>query len=159
MIVQIRDWYLSRTQREQYLLLAMVAIAVPLLVWLLIVQPVSSGFRQALNTHLQAVDRHGRVLALADAMKRAPARQAAQPGGADLTLVVTEAAMQAGVVLQGTTPSGANAVQVTIGGGQMPAIAQWLRGMEQRGILVQDLRVTPLPDGSVNASARVARAS
>jgi general secretion pathway protein M len=159
MIVRLRDWYLARTQREQYLLLAMTAIAVPLLVWLLLVRPLSAAYEDALKEHLAAVDRHGRVLALADAIKTAPARPRTQASGADLALVVTEAATQSGISLQGAAPSGPNAVQVTVGGGQATAITQWLRGVEERGLVVEELRLTPLPDGSVNMSARVARLS
>jgi general secretion pathway protein M len=159
MIVRVRDWYLTRTQREQLLLLAMLAIAVPLLAWLLIVRPVTSAYQEALRAHLEAVDRHGRVLVLADVAKRSPPAPRLPSGGADVSLIVTEVATQSGVALQGTSPSGSNAVDVTVGGGQGPAIAQWLRGLDQRGFVVQELRMTPLPDGTVNVSARVARPS
>lgn len=159
MIVRVRDWYLTRTRREQYLLLAMVAIAVPLFVWLLIVRPLTTAYQDALRDHLAAVDRHGHVLALANAIKTSPARPRSQPSGADLALVVTEAATQSGISLQDASASGPNAVQVTVGGGQATVITQWLRGIEGRGLIVQELRMTPLPDGSVNMSARVARAS
>jgi general secretion pathway protein M len=156
MTASMRDWFLGRTKREQRLILLMLAIALPLLAWLLVVRPVGAAYDVALQNHLAGVDRHGRVLALTEAARSVPARPV-EASKADLQLVVTEAASQAGITLQGATANGANSVDVTVAGGRATALGQWLAQFEARGITVEQMTMTPLPDGTVNMSARLAR--
>jgi general secretion pathway protein M len=156
MTMGLKDWFLGRTQREQRLVLLMVAIALAVFVWLLVVRPLGASYRDAVQDHLAAVDRHGRVLALVDAVKAAPAR----PVGAttaDLELIVSQAASEAGIALEAMSPNGTNAIELTVVGGRATALAQWLAQLEAQGIAVQQLSMTPLPDGTVNMSARLAR--
>ena len=156
MTASMRAWFLGRTKREQGLIVLMLAIALPLLAWLLVVRPVGAAYDDARQDHLAAVDRHGRVLALAEAARSTPARPV-EASKADLQLVVTEAASQAGITLQGATANGANSVDVTVAGGRATALGQWLAQFEARGITVEQMTMTPLPDGTVNMSARLAR--
>lgn len=157
MILAVREWYGGRTRREQLLLLVMVAIAVPLLLWLLVVMPVTAAYRDSLQDQLEAVDRHGRVLALADAAKASPARAPSPDAGTDMQLLLTEAAGNAGIALQQATPDGPDAATVGAAGVRAPAVAQWLRELDARGIAVSELRMTPQGDGTVSVSARLAR--
>jgi general secretion pathway protein M len=152
----VRNWFTSRTKREQHLILLMLAIALPVLAWLLVVRPLSGAYDQALDDHLAAIDRHGRVLALAEAARSTPARRV-QANKADLQLIVTQAATQAGITLQGANASGTNAVDVTVAGGRATALGQWLAQFEAQGIAIQQMSLTPQPDGTVNMSARLAR--
>ena len=152
----IRDWFLSRTKREQRLVLLMVAIAVPVLAWLLIIRPLGAAYAAALDDHLAAIDRRGRVLALAEAAKSAPARRV-EANKADLQLIVTQAATQAGITLQGANASGPNTVEVAVAGGRATVLGQWLAQFEAQGIAVQQMTMMPQPDGTVSMSARLAR--
>jgi len=152
----VRDWFMSRTKREQSLLLLMLALALPVLAWLLVVRPLNAAYDDALDDHLAAVDRHASVLALAEAAKAEPSRRV-EANKADLQLVVTQAARQAGITLQGADPSGSNAVDVAVAGGRATALGQWLAQFEAQGIAVQQMSMTPQPDGTVNMSARLAR--
>ena len=156
MTATVRDWFLARTQREQRLVLLMLAIALSVLAWLLVVRPLSGAYDDALRDHLAAIDRHGRVLALAEAAKATPARRV-EANKADLQLIVTQAASEAGITLQAATPSGPNAVDVTVAGGRATILGQWLAQFEANGIAVRQMSMTPLPDGTVNMSARLAR--
>jgi general secretion pathway protein M len=156
MTAAIRDWFLGRTKREQRLILLMLAIAVPLLAWFLVVRPLSTAYDDALQDHLAAVDRHGRVFAMAEAARSTPSRPV-EAAKADLQLVVTEAARQAGITLEGATANGSNIVDVTVAGGRATALAQWLAQFEARGVTVQQMTMTPLPNGTVNMSARFVR--
>lgn len=158
MIARLHEWYGGRSRREQLLLLLMLAIAIPLLAWLLIVRPIGGAYDRALEEHLEAVDRHGRVLALADAAKSKPAVAPGNQSNADLELIVTEAASQAGIVLEGATLSAPNVIDVSVTGAKATAATQWLRDFEARGIRAQEMRMTPLPDGNVNLFARMVRA-
>jgi general secretion pathway protein M len=156
MIDRARDWFHGRTQREQRLVLLMLAIAAPVLAWLLVVRPLSAAYDEAMQDHLAAIDRHGRVLALAEAAKATPARRI-KANEADLQLIVTQAATQAGITLKAATPNGPNVVDVTVAGGRATALGQWLAQFEAQGIAIRQMTMTPLPDGTVNMSARLAR--
>jgi len=156
MTATVRDWYFARTERERRLILLMAAIALPILAWLLVVRPLSAAYDGALRDHLAAIDRHGRVLALADAAKSGPARRV-EANKADLQLIITQAASQAGITLQGVTPSAGNSVDVTVAGGGATVLGQWLAQFEAQGIAIQQMTMTPLPDGTVNMSARLAK--
>lgn len=156
MIVRVREWYEGRTAREKRMLVAMIALAVPLLAWLLVVRPLNNAYDEALERHLEAVDRHGRVAALADRIKVQPARPAA-PRNVELQFVVSEAAGLAGLTLAEVSPSGTDTVAVTATNARAPAASEWLRSLEARGLLVEELRMTPTAEGGVNVSARLAR--
>jgi len=156
MIVTIRDWFRARMLREQRLVLLMLWIALPVLAWLLVVRPLSAAYDDALDDHLAAIDRHGRVLALAESAKATPARRV-EANKADLQLIVTQAATQAGITLQGANPIGSDAVDVTVSGGRATVLGQWLAQFEAQGVAIQQMSMTPLSDGTVNMSARLAR--
>lgn len=157
MIVAVREWYGSRSARERRLILAMLAIAVPLLAWLLIVAPLSRAYEAALERHLEAVDRNGRVRALADPARASRPVMVQASGAADLSLIVAEAAAQAGFTLDSASPAGADTVAISVAQARPTAAVQWLRDFELRGIRVEDLRMTPAADGTVSVSARLVR--
>jgi general secretion pathway protein M len=154
-IVKVREWYSARTKREQQLLLLMAGLAIPVLAWL-IVMVMNGAYDKALQRHLEAVDRHGRILALADTLKGSPAGATAEPQ-ADLQVTVTEAAGQAGQTLQSANASGPNSIDIAITGTTAPLAAQWLHDLQQRGIFVEQLRMSPQPDGTLSLSATLTR--
>ncbi|MFP5328527.1 MAG: type II secretion system protein GspM [Alphaproteobacteria bacterium] len=156
MIIRVREWYRARTRREQWLIVAMVGIALPLFIWLAIVLPLANAYQAAHERHLQAIDRHGRILTLAKAIEAEPSR-ARLNRNIDLQLLVTEAAGAAGIALGDVNPSGAESISLTIANTAAPAATEWLRGLEARGLSIQELRITPAGEGVVNVSARLAR--
>ena len=157
MIVTVREWYSARSVRERRLILLMLVIAVPLLAWLLVVVPLSNAYEEALERHLEAVDRNGRVRALAEPARISRPLAAPAAGAADLALVVTEAATQAGLTLDSTSPAGPDAVTISIAQARPMAAVQWLRDFELRGIRVEDMRMAPAADGTVSLTARLVR--
>ncbi len=92
MIVTIRHWYAARSGREQTLLLALLAIAVVLVAWLLVILPLRAAYASALEKNLAATDRHGRILALTEAARKAPPRPPVALPSSDMTLVVGDSA-------------------------------------------------------------------
>lgn len=157
MIVRVREWYEGRTRREQLLLLSMIAIAAPVLAWLLVVQPLDRAYEAALQEQLEALDRHGRVKMLADLGRAKPAASAPAEPDVDLQLVVTQSAGQAGLALQSATPAGADRIEVAVEGSPATGIVRWLGDLEAVGVRVEELRMTPQPGGTANMSARLAR--
>jgi len=155
-IVRIREWYGARTRREQWMLAAMAGIAIPMLVWLVIIRPLANAYDAAHQRQLQAVDRNGRIHTLAKAIEAKPS-QARLERSIDLQLLVTEAAGAAGVALADVNPSGSESISLTISNTSAPAATEWLRELESRGLSIEELRITPSGEGAVNVSARLAR--
>jgi general secretion pathway protein M len=153
MIVALRHWYSGRSLREQRLILAMLAIALPLLAWLLIVAPLSRAYDDALERHLAAVDRNGRVRALAGGGTES---RTGAPAG-DLALLVTDSAGRAGLTLDSNSPAGAHAVTVAVAQASPTAVTQWLSSVEGHGLRLDNLRIVPAGPGGVSLTAQVWR--
>ena len=153
MIVVVRDWYGQRSAREQRLLLAMLVIAVPLLVWLAVIVPLERAYDRALERQLEAVDRHARILSLAERAKGAPARRPAPV--VDLALFLTDNARQAGMTAAPSAAPQPGSSLVTIATASAPAALEWLRQLEASGYVVSDVRIAPAADGSVAVSATI----
>ena len=134
----------------------MIAIASLLLAWLLIAT-LARSYDAALERHLEAVDRNGRVRALAEVRAPNPAVGTPPVGAPDLALIVAESAAQAGLALASNSAAGADTVNVTITQARPTAAVQWLRDFELRGIRAEDLRMVPGADGSVSVNARLVR--
>jgi len=154
----IREWFAGRSPRERWMVILMLAIVVPVVAWLLVVRPLNSAYDAALERHLQAVDRNGRVRMLAELARKQPGRARAAAPVADLGLVVAEAAGQSGLTLDGNNPIGPNSVSVSVGQASASQALQWLRDLEARGLVVLEWRMTPAGAGSVSLTARIAKA-
>lgn len=152
----VRAWFAARSQREKRLLVLMAAVALPTLAWLFVI-PLQAAYESALQEQLEAVDRNGRVRALAEGARARPAAERQPQAAADLALVVTESAAQAGIPLEIHSPAGPNAVTVQVGNANATAVIQWLGDLETRGISVEELRMTPSADRTVAMSARLRR--
>lgn len=154
MIVRLRHWYLARTARERRLVQVMAAIAIPLLVWLLLVRPLGNLYQDALQQQLEAVDRNGRVKALAERAGDGPATvPAAVP---DLALFVIDSARQRGISAEARAGTAPGSAAVSIASAPAPIALDWLRGLESQGYVLSDVRVTPAGSGAVAISATLA---
>lgn len=156
MILGVREWYGTRSTREQRLILLMVGIALPLLAWLLLVQPLSRAYDAALDRHLLSIDRNARVRALAESA-RSVSSASTGPAAQDLGMLVTESAGRAGLAIASNAGAGAGTANVTIAQAPSTAAMQWLRELETRGVRIEELRIAPAGQGLVSVTARLAR--
>lgn len=153
MIVHFSEWYGARSRREQRLLQLMAAIVIPLFVWLLLVRPLSNAYDNALQRHLQVVDRNGRVKALA---ARASGGEANVPAAVpDLALFLSDSARQRGITAEGRAASAPGSAVISIASSSAPTALEWLRGLEADGYRVSDVRVAPTGGGAVAVTATV----
>ena len=155
MIVLFREWYGARSRREQRLLQLMAAIAIPLLVWLLLVRPLSNAYDNALQRHLQAVERNGRVKALAARTSGAAAN--APAAVQDLALFLSESARQRGITAEGRAGSAPGSAVISIASSSAPTALGWLHGLEAEDYRVNDVRIVPTGGGAVAVTATVSR--
>jgi len=152
-IVPFRAWYGARSRREQRLLQLMAAIVIPLLAWLLVVRPLSNAYDNALQRHAQAVDRNGRVKALA---ARASGAEANVPAAVpDLALFLSDSARQRGMKAEGRAASAPGSAVISIASSSAPTAFEWLRGLEADGYRVSDLRIAPSNGDAVAVTATV----
>ena len=151
----LTSWFRGRSAREQRMLLVMLTVAAPVLLWLLVWRPLTGALDAARERHAEAVERHGRVQAAAAALKGAGRPVAAPPG--DLASYVGQAASNSGLSLTAADAQGPNRTAVTIASGDPRAMIGWLRGFEQQGLVVRELRMAPATGGSASLTAVVAR--
>ena len=153
MIVHVRTWYGARSRRERLLLQLMAAVAIPVLIWLLLVRPLGNAYDTALQRHLQAVDRNGRVKALAERVSGGEAKvPAAAP---DLAQFLGDSARQRGITLVGRAAPAPGSAVISIASISAPTALEWLRGLEADGYRVNDVRVVPTGGGAVAVTATV----
>jgi len=159
-LAPVTDWFMARSLRERWLLALMLAIAVPLLCFLLIYRPLTAAIERAEQRHAAAVTNHGLVLsrlAQLDRVQR-PAARAIPQSSAPLSLRVTEAAALAGVSLSANEPRGTASALITLAPAAPTAALRWLRQLEEQGIIVRELTITPQPGGQVVATATLSQA-
>lgn len=157
MIVRVTDWYGTRSVRERRLILLMLAIALPLLAWLLVVLPLTRAYEAALDRHLESVDRNGRVRALAAGARSGRAAPAAA-AGQDMGMLLTESAARAGLVIAASESGGPGVANVSIAQAPSAGAMQWLRELESVGVRIEELRMAPAGQGLVSLSARLSGA-
>lgn len=140
-------WFRSRTQREQYLVLAGAAMTVLALCYFLVV-PLGDALDSARARHADAVIALGETQARVDAVKAAQASHAA-PLDAPLESVVRARANDAGFALASVVPQGTDRVQLSIASARPGALVSWLAELEASGILVDRLATTDNGDHTV----------
>lgn len=154
-MVHTRQWFLARSRREQLLLSAMLAIALPLLAWLLVYRPVGAALTSARERNVAAVQEHGKVVArLAQVKQAAPATS--MPPTGDIAVLVSESAGRNGVILASNSMQGPDVAAFVTQAGPVTAALRWLQELEGRGVAVRELQITPA-GGGVAVTAQVAR--
>lgn len=153
--VPARDWFMSRTPRERWLLSAMLAIALPLLAFLLVYRPLMVRLDEAKARHLAAVQRHGAVQAQLAMLEEAP-RAVTRPTAGSLSIRITDAAAQAGVRLTANQPRGNDVAVIAVAPAPPTATLRWLRELEANGISIRELSVSPQGAGAAVVSATLA---
>jgi general secretion pathway protein M len=141
----MRIWWDARSERERWLVGTMLVLALILLLWLLIVRPLSDALDAAKMRHGAA------AIALAEARARArPAAGGPAAAGPAAAIVVRTAAAAGfpGARVAGRGPGRATA---TLDAARPQALFAWLAQMEQEGLVVERLRVQANPDRTLSA--------
>jgi type II secretory pathway component PulM len=156
----VTGWFMSRTVRERWLIALMLAVSLPILTYYAIYNPLRQSIERAQQRHVAAVRSHGLVLARLAQLDQAqrPAVAAPPTGNAPLSLRITEAAALAGISLTANEPRGPASALITLAPAAPTAALRWLRGLEEQGIIVRELTITPQPGGQVIATATVSQA-
>ena len=142
------QWWAGRSQRERALLLVMLAIAAPLLLWLLYLMPIDRAIESARTEHWAATQRLIQVRSDTASLKGASsvAREAAQ-------VIAQRSAAAAGFVPTRLEPTSDGKVSLTLGSAKPAALARWVRALDAEGLFVESINLRPNADGTVAVDA------
>lgn len=150
MIARLKTLWLARTPRERWLLGVMLALVALVLVWLVILRPLSDMLSEARQRHGEA------VAALAEARSQAAAiaaleRNRPAPFAGPIDTAIGAAASDAGFQLSALQPEGPGRVSLSIAAAKPQALFGWVAGLEAQGYIVQSLTASSNPDRTLSA--------
>ena len=145
-------WWRLRSEREQRLLLVMFGLIALVLVWLLVVRPLSDALDSAKRRHGDA------VTALAEARARAatgarPPAASAPPAPLPIDAYIGRTASEAGFTGARITAQGPARAAVAIDAARPQAFFAWVRLIEQNGVVVETLRARANSDRTLAVEA------
>lgn len=153
---RVTAWYIGLTTRER--LLVSVAGAMMALVVLIygIVLPVGTMLDDAAVRHRTATERAGRIGGQIAALKSAPRVTAAALAG-PVEQVAGASAQEAGFVVQSNQRRGSDMAVIVIPTARPSAALAWIDGLSAQGLAVEQLTMTPAPDGTVSVNVTLRR--
>lgn len=155
---QVSTWYIGLTRRERVLVSIGGALAAVILLVYGIVLPVGNALDAAATRHREATERAGRVTSGIAALKRAPvARTAALAGPVEQ--IAGASAQEAGFVVQSNERRGSDMAVLVIPTARPSAALAWLDALGGQGLAVEQITLTPAPDGTVSINVTVRKAS
>jgi general secretion pathway protein M len=153
---RVSAWYIGLTTRERTLVsVAGVLMALVVLVYGIIL-PVGDALDDAALRHRLATERAGRITAQLSGLKSAARANAAAPAG-PVEQLVGASAQEAGFVIQSNQQRGADATVIVIPAARPSAALAWIDGLSAQGLAVEQLTMTPAPDGTVSINLTVRR--
>lgn len=152
---KLRSWYFGLSLRERRLVLLMIAVAVPVLLWLAVWRPVAAAHDTALENYRMALDRNGRIAAMTG-VTEGDERPAPVIDGSLAAWLLNHASERGLVLARQEDLSDARA-EVEMGAAGPADIARWLGALEAEGLRIENVRLGPSPNGGVAMTATVGR--
>ena len=139
-------WWEARSERERWLVGLMLVLAVILLLWLLIVRPLSDALDAAKMRHGNA------AAALAQARARAqPPTSSAPATSGPIDAVAARTTTSAGFPGARIAGQGPGRASVSLDAARPQALFGWIAQMEQAGLVVERLRAQANQDHTLSA--------
>lgn len=155
---QVSTWYIGLTRRERVLVSIGGALAAVILLVYGIVLPVGNALDAAATRHREATERAGRITAGIAALKRAPAARTAALAG-PVEQIAGASAQEAGFVVQSNERRGSDMAVLVIPTARPSAALAWLDALGGQGLAVEQIILTPAPDGTVSINVTVRKAA
>ncbi|WP_439532479.1 type II secretion system protein GspM [Polymorphobacter sp.] len=148
-------WWQRLSRRERRLVLAMLAVALPVLLWLAVLRPLGAA-REAALLRLETASRAQADVTAAGAAIRAAEARAGQGGGeAALTERVRQAVAAAGLASESLEQDGNGQVTLRIAAARAPVLLGLAATLEAGGMIVQTLSISRNDDTTVSARLTV----
>lgn len=149
-------WYGGLTARERGLVSVAGGLVASIVLVYGIVLPVGTALDDAADRHRNATERAGRIEAQIAALKAAPAGKTALLAG-PVEQIAGASAQEAGFVVQSNQRRGSDMAVILIPTARPSAALAWLDGLMAQGLAVEQLTMTPAPDGSVSVNVTLRR--
>jgi general secretion pathway protein M len=156
MMGRLSAWFIGLTGRERWLVGVAGGLTALIVLVYGIVLPLGDALDDAALRHREATERAGRIVAGLEALKRAPAVKAAALVG-PVEQVAGASAQAAGFVVQSSQRQGSDMVVLIIPTARPSATLAWLDGLAAQGLSVEQLTMTPAPDGTVSVNVTLRR--
>ena len=144
------SWWSERSRREQRLIQVMLALAVLVLGWLLVVRPLIDMREAAKERHAAA------VVALGEARARAtPGAATGAPAAGPVDALVARTANEAGFTNARITSQGGERASVAVDAARPQVLFGWVARLEQSGLVVERLNARTNSDRTVAAELTV----
>lgn len=154
MIAALKIWFAALSQRERWMVGVAGVLAASVLLIFGVILPSLSAIASAEISHDEAVQRRGRVEATVDAaLAQKPA--ASIVSGANIDLIVTQAAAEKGFDLVKSAGAAPGQMSFRMDQARAPALFAWLAGMEAQGIAVRSIAVRSGTNGSLTVDAQL----
>ncbi len=158
MMGRVSAWFIGLTGRERWLVGVAGGLTALIVLVYGIILPLGTALDEAALRHREVTMRAGRIIAGLEALKRAPAAKAAALAG-PVEQVAGASAQAAGFVVQSSQRQGSDMVVLTIPTARATAALAWLDGLGGQGLAVEQLTMTPAPDGTISVNVTLRRVS
>ena len=140
------NWWSERSRREQRLIQVMLALAVLVLGWLLVVRPLIDMREAAKERHAAA------VVALGEARARAtPGAAPGAPAAGPVDALVARTANEAGFTNARITSQGSERASAAVDAARPQVLFGWVARLEQSGLRVERLTARTNSDRTLAA--------
>jgi general secretion pathway protein M len=153
---RVNAWYTGLTGRERMLVSVAGALMALIVLVYGIILPVGTALNDAAVRHRLATERAGRIAAQIETLKSAPRAKAAALTG-PIEQVAGASAQEAGFIVQSNQRRGEDSAVIVIPTARPSAALAWIDGLPEQGLAVEQLTMTPAPDGSVSVNLTVRR--
>jgi general secretion pathway protein M len=161
MIEQLKNWFSTRSPREQWLLAIAGILAALVLAVYGMLFPGLSAIENAAKDLDAAIERRGRIEARAEQYRKKPAAAAlsvpALPDGKTLESFVKESALAEGFEIAEGSAVGANGFTFRMASIKAGALLAWLSGLSQKGVEATEIRLRKGEGGFVAADITLER--
>ncbi len=153
---QLSTWFIGLTGRERMLVsVAGTLVALVVLIYGIIL-PTGHALDDAAVRHRLVAERAGRIAGQIAALKAAPRAGTAVLAG-PVEQVVGASAQEAGFIVQSNQRRGADSAVIVIPTARPSAALAWIDGLSVQGLAVEQLTMTPAPDGTVSVNVTLRR--
>lgn len=156
MMGRVNAWYIGLTGRERVLVSVAGGLVALVVALYGIILPIGTALDDAAVRHRLATERAGWIEAQIAALKSAPrARVAALAGPVEQ--LAGASAQEAGFVVQSNQRRGSDMAVIVIPTARPSAALAWIDGLSAQGLAVEQLTITPAPDGTVSVNVTLRR--
>ncbi len=156
MMGRVSAWFIGLTARERWLVGVAGGLTALVVLVYGIILPLGMALDEAAVRHREATMRAGRITAGLESLKRVPVAKGAVLSG-PVDQIAGASAQAAGFVVQSSQRQGSDSVVLTIPTARATAALAWLDGLGTQGLAVEQLTMTPAPDGTVSVNVTLRR--